>query len=179
MNPDVLGKFFNGGLAAPTELPLDEDLDAGILGTTGLGIGFGVGLTIGAGAFLTVATDAELFKELRELLKDVLDVDLSTLRELVRRGTARLGSIGVRGGTFNSLAGTFFGISGDFRTFGTGESHSTLQPDDAPCDALSEFKLCVSSNPSSFSSCSLFTFDILGDVVLSGTLSILAFMDFL
>lgn len=139
MNPEVLGTVFSGGLAAPTELPEEEDLDAGMR-DTGFGTGFGAGLT-GAGALFTVATDAELFSELRELRKDARDVDLSTLNELVRLGTARFGSKGVRGGVLVSLVGILFGMSGVLVGFGTGESHSTLQPDDAPCDALSELRL--------------------------------------
>lgn len=130
MNPDVLAAVFRGGLAAPTELPLEEEREAGILGI-GFGIDLGAGLT-GAGAFFTVATDTELFNELLELLNDVLEVDLSTLNELVRLGTARFGSMGVLGGTFISLVGTFFGITGSFVILGTGESHSTLHPDEAP-----------------------------------------------
>lgn len=130
MNPDVLFVVFNGGLAVPTELPDEDDLDAGIL-DIGFGTGLGVGFT-GAGAFLTVATEAELFKELLELRSDALDVDLSTLNELVLLGTTRFGSTGVRGGVLVSLVEIFFGTTGDFVIFGTGESHSTLQPDEAP-----------------------------------------------
>lgn len=175
MNPEVPfwgTPVFSGGLAAPTELPLDEDLDAGIL-TTGFGTGFGAGFC-GAGAFRTVATDAELFNELLELRREALEVDLSTRKELARLGTTeRFGSRGVRGGVRVSLVDTFIGTTGDLTDLGVGESHSTLHPEDAPCDALSELRLCVSSNPSSLSSCSLFTFGILGDVVLSGSFSVL------
>lgn len=168
MKPEVLFTLFTGGLEAPTELPLDEDLDAGIL-DTGFGIGLGAGdLTGAGGARFTVATEAELFNELLELRSEARDVDLSTLNEFALLGAVlRLGSMGVRGGVLVSLVDIFFGTTGDFVTFGVGESHSTLQPDEAPCDALSEFKLCVSSKPSSFNSCSLLTLGILGDVVLS------------
>ena len=84
MKPDVvvlLLTVFNGGLAVPTELPLDEDLEAGIL-ETGFGTGLGVGFTGAGGTRFTVETEVELFKELLELLSDALDVDLSTLKEL-------------------------------------------------------------------------------------------------
>lgn len=139
MKFEVRGTLFNGGLAAPTELPDEEDLEAGIL-DTGFGAGLGVGFT-GAGALFTVATEAELFKELRELRKEALEVDLSTLNELVLLGTPRFGSRGVRGGVLVSLVDILFGMSGVLAAFGTGESHSTLQPEDAPWDALSEFRL--------------------------------------
>lgn len=139
----LLLTLFNGGLEVPTELPLEDDLEAGILETgfgTGLGTGFGAG-----GDRLTVDTDVELFNELLELLSDALDVDLSTLKELARFGITRLGSMGVRGGVLVSLVGIFFGWptlgTGDLEIFGTGDSHSTLQPEEAPWDALSEFKL--------------------------------------
>lgn len=177
MKPDVVVRLltlFNGGLEVPTELPLEDDLDAGIL-ETGFGTGFGAGLTGAGGTLFTVDTDVELFKELLELLSDALEADLSTLKELARFGITRLGSMGVRGGVLVSLVGIFFGCptlgTGDLEIFGTGDSHSTLQPEEAPWDALSELRLWVSSNPSSFNSCSLLTFDILGEVVLSGTFS--------
>lgn len=178
MKPEVglLFTFFRGGRAAPTELPLEEDRDAGIL-DTGFGTGLGVGFTGAGGTLFTVDTDVELFRELLELRSDALDVDLSTLKELARFGIrfVRFGSMGVRGGVLVSLVAIFFGCpnlgTGDLEIFGTGDSHSTLQPEEAPWDALSEFRLWVSSNPSSFNSCSLLTFDILGEVVLSGTFS--------
>lgn len=183
INPEVLFVFkFTGGLEVPMELPLEEDLDAGIR-TTGFGIGLGAGFT-GAGARFTVAIDAELFSELLELRREAREADLSTLNELARFPKDRFGSTGVRSGGLVSLVAIFFGISGDF--FGTGDSQSMLQPDDAPCEALSELRLCVSSKPSSFNSCSLFTLGIRGDVVLSvlgvvgmGIFSIFGFIVFL
>lgn len=138
MKPEPLAVPFSGGLETPTELPLDEDLDAGIL-EIGFGIGLGAGLTGAGGALFTVATDAELFNELLELRKDAREVDLSTLKELARFAKGRFGSSGVRGGVFVSLVGIFFGISVAF--FGVGDSHSILQPDEAPWEALSEFRL--------------------------------------
>lgn len=129
-DPVLLLRLFKGGLEVPIELPLDEDLDAGIL-DTGFGTGFAIGFTGEGGARFTVATDAELFNELRELLREVREVDLSTLSELARFGITRLGSKGVRGGGLVSLVEIFFGTTGDFMIFGTGDSHSTLQPDEA------------------------------------------------
>lgn len=138
MKPEVVVlpvTFFNGGLEVPTELPLDEDLEAGIL-DTGLGTGLGAGFTGAGGTRFTVDTDVELFNELLELLNDALEVDLSTLNELARLGITRLGSMGVRGGVLVSLVGILFGCpnlgTGDLEIFGTGDSHSTLQPEDAP-----------------------------------------------
>lgn len=180
MKPEVRAKAdLGGGRRAPTELPLLEDLEAGSR-TSGLDRGLvGAGFTGQGGARFTVATDTELFNELLELLKDALEVDLSTLKELVRFGMARFGSTGVRGRVLKSLAVLFFGTSGVFVILGTGEWHSTLQPEEAPCEALSELRLCVSSKPSSFNSCSDFTLVIFGEVVRSGTFSALAFNGFL
>lgn len=180
MKPEVLVDILGGGRAALTELPLDEDRDAGVR-ATGLGTGRGVVRTgVGTGARFTVVTDAALFSELLELRREARDVDRSTRNELDLFGTARFGSIGVRGGVLLSLVEIFFGTS-DFVAFGMGESHSTLHPDDAPWDALSEFRLCVSSKPSSFNSCSLFTLEMRGEVVLSavGIRSVFPFIDFL
>lgn len=133
IKPEVLCIALAGGRTAPTELPLDEDREAGVRATA-LGAGRGVGRTgtgTGTGARFTVATDAALFNELLELRSEAREVDRSTRNELARFGTARFGSIGVRGGVLLSLVAIFFGTS-VFVVLGTGESHSTLHPDDAP-----------------------------------------------
>lgn len=114
MNPEVLIALLTGGLEVPTELPLEEDLEAGNLAckdlaTIGLTDGFGAG-----GAFFTVATEAELFNELLELLKEALEVDLSTRNELFLFGVTllmRLLSMGVRGSALLSLVAILFGMS--------------------------------------------------------------------
>lgn len=137
IKPEVLPLVLTGGLEVPTELPLEEDLEAGILATDLTGAGFGTGFGAG-GALFTVATEAELFRELRELRREALDVDRSTLSALGRLGV-RFGSIGVLRGGLESLVGVFFGMSGDLAGLGEGESQSTLE--EAPCDALSELRL--------------------------------------